>query len=475
MERTRDGETRGRQILLAAPLVAAHVGLLLVYDLAHHPVLTLALLGSAFIGLAFAARRLEALPRPGAIILLGACLLRLLLLPLPTTLSDDALRYLWDGKVARAGFNPYALAPAAPELSPLRDPSWRQLPHTDVPTVYPPLAMTAFSIATLLPFPLLGWKILATAADLGACALLLRLAQRRGLPPGRAAWYAWNPLVALEVAGMGPVDALGAAAVVGAVLFLTPGGATTRVAPTSTTGPHSVGAGLVPALPIRAALFAAAGILAKLAPLALLPLWARHSRRPLLFLGASLGLVAVAFLPVLTATGGIPPGLIRYGVSWEFNGPLYEPLWRLLDAAGAAPFLHRLLGRVESWTEIYHGLDPLYSFIYPQLLAKAILGAGMLAAVAASLRETDLAAGTGRLLGRLLLLSATVYPWYLLWVLPWAALERRRSWLVLAALIPLSYLPKIAGVPLMPWVFLSIWVPFGVVFLKERGWARATA
>jgi hypothetical protein len=465
VERTRDGEARGRQILLAAPLVAAHVGLLLVYDLAHHPVLTLALLGSAFIGLAFAARRLEALPRPGAIILLGACLLRLLLLPLPTTLSDDALRYLWDGKVARAGFNPYALAPVAPELSPLRDPSWRRLPHTDVPTVYPPLAMTAFSIATLLPFPLLGWKILATAADLGACALLLRLARRRGLPAGRAAWYAWNPLVALEVAGMGHVDALGAAAVVGAVLCLTD-----KLPPLPGDGGAmgeggrrgEVGWG-------KAALFAAGGILAKLAPLALLPLWARHSRRPLLFLGASLGLVAVAFLPVLTATGGIPPGLIRYGVSWEFNGPLYEPLWRLLDAAGAAPFLHRLLGKVESWTEIYHRLDPLYSFIYPQLLAKALLGVGMLTAVAASLRETDPVAGTGRLLGRLLLLSATVYPWYLLWVLPWAALERRRSWLVLAALIPLSYLPKIAGVPLMPWVFLSIWVPFGVLFLRERG------
>jgi hypothetical protein len=156
--------------------VAAHVGLLLVFDLAHHPVLTLALLGSAFVGLVFAARRLDAVARPGAVILLGASLLRLLLLPLPPTLSDDALRYLWDGKVARAGWNPYALPPAAPELAPLRDAIWLRLPHQDVPTVYPPLAITSFSIATLLPLPLLAWKILATAADLGACALLVRLA-----------------------------------------------------------------------------------------------------------------------------------------------------------------------------------------------------------------------------------------------------------------------------------------------------------
>lgn len=445
-------------MLLAAPLVAVHVGLLLVFDLAHHPVTALALLATGFVGLAFAARRLEAVARPGAVILLGACLFRLLLLPLPLTLSDDALRYLWDGKVARAGFNPYALPPSAPELAPLHDATWKRLPHTEVPTVYPPLAIAAFSIATLLPLPLLGWKILATAADLGACALLLRLARRRGLPPGRAAWYAWNPLVALEVAGMGHLDTLGVAAVIGAVLCLTP-------RPDGRTSPA------------KGAVFAAAGVLAKLAPVALLPLWSRRSGRPLWFLGASLGLVAVAFLPVLTATGGIPPGLIRYGISWEFNGPLYEPLWRLLDAAGADRLLQKGLGWIESRTGVYYGLDFLYPFLYPRLIAKAILGAGMLAAVAASLRETDVMAGTGRLLGRLLLLSATVYPWYLLWVLPWAALERRASWLLLSALIPLVYLPATAGIPLMPWLFLLVWGPFwgalaGFRRAPDRFWGR---
>jgi hypothetical protein len=433
--------------------VAAHVGLLLVFDLAHHPVLTLALLASAFVGLAFAARRLETVVPPGAV-LLGAFVLRLLLLPLPVTLSDDALRYIWDGQVARAGLNPYAFPPAAPELAPLRDAIWRRLPHRDVPTVYPPLAITAFSIATLLPFPLVGWKMLATAADLLGCVLLLRLARRRGLPAGRTLWYAWNPLVALEVAGMGHVDALGVAAVVGAVLYLTP-----RLPPLPAAG-GAMGEGGRGGEVFRAAACAAAGVLAKLAPVALLPLWSRRSGRPVLFLGAALGLVAAAFLPVLTATGGIPPGLIRYGISWEFNGPLYDPLWRLLAAGGVDRLLQAGLGRLESLTGIYYGLDFLYPYLYPRLIAKALLGLGMLAAVAASLRETDPEAGTGRLLGRLLLLSATVYPWYLLWVLPWAALERRAPWLLLSALMPLVYLPQIAGIPLWPGVFFLVWGPF---------------
>lgn len=422
------------------------MGLLLTFDLAHHLAATLALAGAAFLALLFAAPRMEALRAPaGRAILLGALLLRLPLLPLPPTLSGDVDRYLWDGKVAAAGRNPYALAPSAGELIPLRDEAWRRLPHKQVPTVYPPLSLAAFSISSRLPFPRLAWKLMATAADLGICWLLLALARRLGLPEGRTVWYAWNPLVCLEVAGMGHVDALGVAAVAGTVLFL--------------LAPRRRGA---------AATLAAAGVLAKLAPLAALPMWARQSGRAGRFLFMSLALVAVAGLPVLAATSGVPPGLVTYGISWEFNGPLFEPLWRLLAAAGAAPALARGLDRVKELTGIYQGLNPLYPYIYPQLLAKLLLAAGMGAAVVLSLRERDPLAGTGRLFGRLLLCSATVYPWYVLWVLPWAALRRDRAWLALSGLVLLSYLPQLLGVPLMPWIYLAIWGPFAVLLFTCR-------
>jgi len=435
----------------ALPLLAAHAGLLLVFDLAHHLVLVLALLGAAFLWLPFAARRLEARPGAGRAILLGALLLRLTMLPLPPTLSDDALRYLWDGKVAAAGFNPYTLTPEASDLVPLRDGAWRRVPHPEIPTVYPPLAVAAFSITSRFPFPLLAWKALATGADLAACALLLALARRLGVPEGRVVWYAWNPLPVLEVAGMGHVDVLGVAAVLAAVLALTrrdDGGRTGNA--------------------VQAAVCAAAGVLAKLVPLVALPMWARLSRRPWRFLGAALGLVAAAVLPVLAATGGIPPGLVRYGVSWEFNGPLYEPLWRLLDAAGTAPWIAGRLEANEEATRQFYRWDAVYPYLYPQLLAKLLLAAGIGTAAVLSLRERDPAAGTGRLFGRLMLLSATVYPWYLLWVLPWAALLGWRAWRALSALILLSYL-VLAGLPLLPWIHLAIWGPFAVLLAFERG------
>jgi alpha-1,6-mannosyltransferase len=400
--------------------MVAHLGLLLVFDLAHHMALTLALLGAAFLGLLLVVPRLEAARGPvrGAV-LLGALLLRLPLLPLPPTLSDDVPRYLWDGKVAAAGKNPYALAPEAKELTPLRGETWRNLPQKEVPTVYPPLSLAAFSIAIRLPFPMPAWKLIATGADLAACWLLLLAAGRLGLPAGRTAWYSWNPLVALEVAGMGHVDALGVAATVAAVLLLLPSSAGARPLPAGTA--------------------AAAGVLANLVPLAALPMWARQSGRPLQFLAAGLGLTAVAALPVVAATGGVPPGLVTHAVSGGFDGPLFEPLWRLLAALHAAPALARLL-----------------------------LAAGMAAAVVLSLRERDPVAGTGRLFGRLLLCSATVHPWHLLWVLPWAALRRDAAWLALSALVLLSYLPQFAGVALWPWVYLGIWGPFAIVAAVAR-------
>ncbi|HEX2165456.1 MAG TPA: hypothetical protein VHM02_16060, partial [Thermoanaerobaculia bacterium] len=393
-------------------------------------------------------------------VLAVALALRLPLLVLPPTLSDDALRYLWDGRVLLAGENPWALPPDAGELAPLRDDLWQRLPHRQVPTVYPPLALAGFSIAAALPWPLAAWKGMVAAAELAACAALVGLARRRGLPPARAAWYAWCPLPALEVAGMGHVDGLAVAAAVGAVWALS-GGRAGEGAERDRTA--AGGAAL-----------AAAGVLAKLAPAAALPMWARASGRPLVFLLVAASLTVAGLAPVAIATGGLPPGLMTYGLSWEFAGPLYEPLWRLLDAAGADVLVADLLDRAKLATGRHDGLNRLYPFVYPQLLAKLLLAGLALAVVARSAFARDPVAGGRRLFGGLLLCSATVYPWYLLWALPWAALTRHRPWLLAAALAPLLYLPQHAGVALFPAVWAAVWGPPAALAAADV-WRRRTA
>lgn len=439
-----------------------HLGLLWTFDLAANLPWSVSLLLCGFAALAWAVHVVRGRERGGApraaLVLLVAALLRLTLLPLPPTLSDDLLRYVWDGRVTAAGQNPYRWAPEAPELASLRDERWRKMPHKEVPTVYPPLALGAFSIAASTPRPIWAVKLLMVAADLLTCLLLLRLADRRKIPRHRILWYAWNPLVVLEVAGMGHVDALAVTGAVAAVAFLT------------SPRPRSAAAGAA----------AAAGILAKLGPLAALPLWTRHAARPVRFLAVAGGLTAVAVLPVLVSVGGVPPGLITYGVDWEFNGPLYEPLWRLLDAVDADGWAARSLDAYKEATEQWTRWNFLYPWFYPQFFAKALLALLALAVVARSVFDRELLDGTRRLFGGLLLAAATVYPWYLLWVLPWAALTGAWAWIVLSASILLVYIPQHSTAELFPVWFCLAWLPFWATALvsfwqRRRGPWRSTS
>lgn len=435
---------------MVLPLVAIHGALLAIGDLAAHPGPVLLLLALGFIALVVAVYwwPTTGLPVMGPLLIV-ACLLRALLLPLPPTLSDDLVRYVWDGRVVAAGANPYLLAPEAEELGALRDDLWQRLPHREVPTVYPPLALGLFSIAARTPEPFLFLKTVLALADLFTCFLLIRLAGRVGLPEERALWYAWNPMVTLEVAGMGHVDALAVAAAVAAVAVLT----------------------RRPSRPAAAGAAAALGVLAKLGPLVAIPMWSRQSRHPVRFLLVAVGVLAVVGLPVLATVGGVPPGLITYGVSWEFNGPVYEPLWRLFEVTDLAGWAKAALDRFKQATEQWERWNFLYPYLYPQLLAKAVLGVGMLAVLVRTVRNSDPVMGSGRLFGGLLLCSATLYPWYLLWVLPWAALIAHPAWIALSALILLSYLPQLTDIELVPWIFVAIWLPFWVLLVARSRWS----
>src|ERR1700680_5295086 len=91
------------------------------------------------------------------------------------------------------------------------------------------------------------------------------------------------------------------------------------------------------------------------------------------------GLLAAAGLPVLAATGGVPPGLLTYAVSWEFDGPVFEPLWRLLDRAGAAAWLARLLDAAKALAGEDTRWNPLYHFLYPTFLAHEVFVLAVLA------------------------------------------------------------------------------------------------
>lgn len=433
----------------AAALVACHGALLALGDLAATPWATLTILALGFAAWGLCAMQCgDAHLDPG--FLLGVALvLRGLLIPLEPTLSDDVLRYVWDGRVATAGFDPYRIPPESEALAALRDERWEVMPHKHVATVYPPVALAVFAGAAATPNPIPVLKIILVVADLLACWLLIRLCSRLGLPSGRATLYAWNPLATVEIAGSGHVDALVVLFSVAAVLGL--------------VRRRSTGAGL----------FAAAGVLAKVVPVFLLPLWSqRATSRRHFALAAGIPLAAVTV--ILAGWPPTPlPGLVTYGVSWEFAGPIYEPLWRTLDVVEAVPRVKAALDTAKERTGHHELWNRVYPFVYPQLLAKALLGvafAGFLAWV--SVRERDPVAGSGRVMAALVLAAATVYPWYLLWVLPWAALRRHRAWLVASATVSLAYLPLHTDLEVWPWFHLLIWAPV-LMLLPTSRWSSA--
>ena len=166
--------------------------------------------GLAWLAASLVVLRLPASRAQLAVVALVALALRVPAWLAPPAHSDDVHRYLWDGRVQRAGINPYRFAPDAPELAALRDDGWTRINNRALPTIYPPLAEAAFAAA---PSPG-AWKLLVALGDLGVALLLyIGLADRR-----RLVLWAWSPLVVMELGLDAHVDALGVALLIAGLL-----------------------------------------------------------------------------------------------------------------------------------------------------------------------------------------------------------------------------------------------------------------
>jgi alpha-1,6-mannosyltransferase len=128
----------------------------------------------------------------------------------PGFLSDDIYRYAWDGLVQQAGINPYHYPPEAPELRFLRDDTiFPMINRKWALTIYPPGAQLFFRLlAWLWPGQLVAMKAMILLADAGSIALLLLLLKQLDLPPSHILLYAWHPLVIVELGISGHLDGL---------------------------------------------------------------------------------------------------------------------------------------------------------------------------------------------------------------------------------------------------------------------------
>lgn len=363
-------------------------------------------------------------------IVAGAVALRLIALAGAPGLSDDHVRYAWEGALLLEGVSPYGRAPDDAELAPWRE-RWPELHaalnHPDVPAAYPPLTQAACAaVVELAGGPEHAFRFLRAAfalCDLLVLWPLARLAARRGRPPGVLFVWAWSPLVALEFAGAGHFDALGILLLVAALAW------------------HAAARERDVRTELLSLIALAGAILTKLLPLAALPFVARgDSRGPARGPGAAAriavvaALYALAWLPFLllgSGPHGPGAGLGAYGLRWESPNLVY----RFVE-----PLLSGILERDGTWHDL-------------RLVGRAAVGTLWLAVgVVHWRRRSDAATATGALVAAFLLLSPTLHPWYLTWILPFLALRPSAAWLALAALAPLLYAP-LAG-----WVERGAWV-----------------
>ncbi len=296
----------------------------------------------------------------------------------PPLLSHDVYSYVDYARLGVLhGIDPYVRGPAAAPA----DPAFPYVTWPHTPSAYGPLFTLASDPLAWLPVSAAVWalKALAAASVLAVAALAGRLAAVRGVEPLRAAAFvALNPLVLVQVIGGAHNDGLAMAlamlGVSGVLCAAEAGG----------------GAALVAAIAVKVST-------AFLAPFALLG----SARRGRWLIGA---LVALAALVIA--------GYLAFGWHWlaaiGLAGENQSKTSHLSIPSTAA----RLTGLGKEPVRI--AALALYAALFAYLLAWTWRGGDWLRAAAW--------ASFG-----LLLATAWLLPWYLIWTLPLTALSRDRK------------------------------------------------
>jgi hypothetical protein len=328
------------------------------------PVLFLAPLAVAGVVYLLAIRefsRTPNFPRHTLFLCLVLCILwRVPFLMMPAGPQDDLHRYVWDGRIQRLGYNPYTAIPSDPALAHLHTPETREMNNPDVPSPYPPGAQIFFRAVTAIHESAFAFKVALVACDLAIILVLFGMLRRAGRQEHWVLAYAWHPLLATDVAGGGHVDILG---VLLLVISLAALGRRWRA--------------------IAAVAFGLA-VAVKFLPIVLAPFfWRRLRIRDVLL---AVLVVGVLYLPFLVH-GQIPIGSLGTFIQrFRFNDPIFAAVERVArpDIAAALAVLAGLV--TAGWLRSKRQMSMSDACLWP---------------IAASLA-----------------CAPAVYPWYLLWLVP---------------------------------------------------------
>lgn len=332
-----------------------------------------------------------ALRQTPAVILSFALIFHATLLFSSSPLSNDIYRYYWDGKVMNHRLNPYAYSPDANQLRLLRDSNWERVENKDVQTMYPPLSEVVFAAAYFVFPSTFTLMLFSVSFNLLSIWVLILILKELGLDVRYSIIYGWSPLAAIEFADSGHIDSLAVFLTLLSFLALLRG---------------------------RRALSSAAlalAVLAKVYPLLFaglfLPRW--RKKGALIFAGV----IAMFYLPFLGAGAELFQGFSFFVRRGFFNGSLF-PL--LLAGLGI------IMGKVESLLVSKTVVLLVFLYFLTYLYSRSL-----------QQEENDLLLWRYSfwLTGAFLLLSPTVHPWYLTWVLPFLCFFRSLGWILLTGTV----------------------------------------
>jgi len=356
----------------------------------------------------------------------SAVLFRLTLVMSTPSLSDDIYRYVWDGRVAGSGVNPYQYPPAAPELADLReDEIYPRINHKEIPTIYPPVMQFLFQAIYQIHPSLLAFKAGMVGFDLLTMALLFSILQGLDIDARRGLIYAWNPLVIVEFAGSGHADIIG-------IFFL-------ALSLWLLFGHKTQLANVALALSFLSKFFTAM----------LWPIYFIMKNEKKKLLALSFFLVAlVLYLPYIDAGPRLFAGLLVYTEKWQSNASafalIFSPVRSWLPESLVVHLMILPYGYTADPTTLDTRTTDLALHISKAIVT--VIFAGIFSYFFKRLKndvqregEVWIAKLGLIVMGSFFLLGPTLQPWYLCWLLPFLVIAPNRAWLLLSGLIAVSY------------------------------------
>jgi len=346
--------------------------------------------------------------------ILAGFLFRIVLVPSDPFLSDDVYRYLWDGKIFGAGINPYKYAPLDMRLSEFRDSHvFPNINFPEIATSYPPVSQFIFLINNWLGGSIFTWKILLLLVEVPLIFVILRLTQYFQLNKSRILIYFYNPLLIIETYSSGHLEILGVFFFWTAVLLF------------------------YQRRDWRGITFFTFSIMTKFFPLISgLPFLIQKFFRK----SGLLMLIIVLLLLPFMFSGVIPlPGLFSYINRWEFNSGLYQFITSVFSLINVKEY-NWLILNFSGYQESFYISHGFYYKLSALLIFLVVLVDQVKKLKATSaFRSINYIQRSFILTALFLLLTPTLHPWYLIWIIPFLVFVPNISWIIFTLLIQTSY------------------------------------